>query len=258
MQIDTNSWDSDTIEAVAKERLRHEPLPQIVLRQGVTELGLLIKRGVNFRHRENEKAAKAYRAMSIREFEGINARQVWSNWRTVPKNLNGLLSFDRPLRALDLCCGTGQSSEVLACYLPPGSQILGIEQNPDFVKAANERVILDGRGERAKTAFRAQSALETFHDEHGVKVPDESADLVNSSGAIGHHFNREMTEVMLKEVDRVLKPEGFALVDSGVMGTSPQQVREIAETLGWTEVRANRSRWMDPLLQIVFQKRSRH
>jgi SAM-dependent methyltransferase len=254
MQIDTNRWDTEVIEAVAKERLRHEPLPQIVLRQGVAELGLLLKRRVNFRQRENEKASQAYRAMSIREFEGINARQVWSNWRTVPKNLNGLLPYDRSLKAIDLCCGTGQSTEVLACYLPPGSQILGIEQNPDFVAAARKRIILDGRGEIAQTQFRAQSALETFHDAEGKVVPAESVDLVNSSGAIGHHFKKEMTEQTLREIQRVLKPQGFALVDSGVLGTTPPQVREIAESLGWREVRSSRSRWMDPLLQIVFQK----
>lgn len=256
MTIQTNRWDEATIEAVAKERLHFETLPKIVLRQGMTELGLLMKK-VNFRRNENGKAAQAYRAMSIEEFEGINARQVWANWRTVPKNLNGLLDFSRPLRALDLCCGTGQSTEVLACYLPPSSTILGIEQNPDFVTVARERAILDGRGLRATTAFRAQSALETFHDEKGNVIPAESVDLVNSSGAIGHHFKPEMTLLCLQEVARVLKPEGIALIDSGVMGTKPQQVRAIAEALGWTEIRSSRSRWMDPLLQIVFRK-SRH
>ena len=256
MQIQSNHWDESIIESVASERLSHESLPKIFLRQGVTELGLLMKK-VNFRRNENEKAAQAYRAMSIEEFEGINVRQVWCNWRTVPKNLNGLLPFDRPLRALDLCCGIGQSCEILACYLPPGSTILGIEQNPEFVAAARERVILDGKGQEAKVTFRAQSALETFHDENGDVIADESIDLVNSSGAIGHHFKAGMTLLCLQEVARVLKPEGIALIDSGVMGTKPHQVREIAAALGWTELRSNRSRWVDPLLQIAFRK-SRH
>jgi SAM-dependent methyltransferase len=195
--------------------------------------------------------------MAIQEFEDINCRQVWTNWRTVPKNLNGLLPYDRPHFAIDLCCGTGQSTEVLACYLPPGSQVLGIEQNPEFVRKARERAYLDGRGQPARARFRAQSALERFHDENGAELAEESVDVANSSGAIGHHFTPDMTLLMMREISRVLKPGGLALIDSGPWGTSTSRVRSIGEALGWQVLRENRSRLLDPLIQVAFQKPKR-
>ena len=239
---------------MALERLKGEAFPKVMLRQGLAELQLILKRKVMFRHRENDKATQAYRAMNIQEFEDINARQVWTNWRTVPKNLNGLFPYSTPIRAIDLCCGTGQSTEILACYLPPGSTFLGIEQNPDFVHTAQGRTILNGRGEPIQATFRAQSALETFHDAQGKIVPDESMDIANSIGAIGHHFTPDMTLLMMREISRVIRPGGFALIDSGPWGTSTTRVRAIGDALGWIELRSSRSRFLDPLVQVAFQK----
>jgi SAM-dependent methyltransferase len=208
---------------------------------------------VNFRKRDNDKASQAYREMEIGEFEGINARQAWTNWRTVARNLNGRLD-EKPLKAIDLCCGVGQSTEVLACYLPSGSKILGIDQAPELVKEASQRAYYDRNGVAVEVHFRAQSALETFHDHEGKIIADESLDLANSCGAIGHHFTHDMTLLMMREIARVLKPGGLALIDSGPWGTRPNQVRQIAAALGWKEMSCHRSIFLDPLFQIAFQK----
>ena len=68
----------------------------------------------------------AYSAMSATEFDAINARQDWANWRTIPRAMNGHLP-NHPLRVLDLGCGTGSSTRVLAYYCPVGSHITGFE-----------------------------------------------------------------------------------------------------------------------------------
>ena len=251
------TWDDKTIERLAFERMGHKSLPELIVRQGITEWGLRITRGVNFRKKEVNQTANAYGAMNIGEFEGINARQAWTNWRTVAKNLNGVLSDEKPLKAIDLCCGVGQSTEVLGCYLPKGSQILGIEQNPEFVKDAYRRLYVDQNGDPVRVSFHAQSALETFHDANGNPVESESIDLVNSSGVVGHHFRPDMTLMMLHEVSRVLKPGGYALIDSGPWGTTRGRVKEIGSALGWEFLRSNRSHILDPLFQVLFRKPQR-
>ena len=80
-------------------------------------------RKVFFRQNRNHLACQAYRQMNLEEFQALNARQAWANWRTIPRNLAGRLP-QRPVLALDLCCGVGESTEVLAYYLrrdPPSS-----------------------------------------------------------------------------------------------------------------------------------------
>src|SRR5512142_87947 len=96
------------------------------LRQAWHETRVRRLRHIQFRSRENDKAREAYAAMDPWEFEGINARQAWANWRTLARNLEGRLPRE-PVRAIDLCCGTGQSTAVIAHHLPPGSEILGLE-----------------------------------------------------------------------------------------------------------------------------------
>lgn len=119
-------FDEETIRLAAQAHLPDTNIVRISLRQAVGEWTLKWFKHLNFRHGKNEQAVAAYQRMTLEEFDAINARQRWANWRTIPRNLSGRLE-NRPLRALDLCCGVGQSTEVLAHYLPAGSQILGLE-----------------------------------------------------------------------------------------------------------------------------------
>src|ERR1700722_9662120 len=106
---------------------RHGPgnLLAVCLRQWRAELNLA-RRGIHFRSTDPEQVAAAYRAMAAPEFDAINGRQDWANWRTIPRCLSGHVP-DRPLRILDLGCGTGSSTRVLAFCAPPGSHIIGYE-----------------------------------------------------------------------------------------------------------------------------------
>ncbi len=223
-------------------------------RQVWTEGKLFLVRGISFRSRNNEAARQAYRRMHVREFEGINARQRWANWRTIPKNLSGRLP-QRPVYAVDLCCGTGHSTEVLAYYLPVGSRILGIEFNPDFVQSAREKIFRDRRGEAVEVSFRVQSVLETLRDSSGVPLGSSTVDLANSCGAVGSHFDAAMTRVLAKELGRVLKAGGLALIDSGLPGTHQSQLLEIFESEGFECLGAAKSSLLDLFTQVCFRKR---
>ena len=253
----TVSYSEDALRKNARQRLAGSSLLGIVLKQAISEKFLLrVMKGVNFRHNENSQATRAYQSMSIPEFEGINARQQWANWRTVPRNLTGRIPA-RPLFAIDLCCGIGHSTEVLACYLPHGSNVLGIEFNPEFVTRANARFdqYRHQDGTPLQAQFVAGSVLETFRDVNGQAVADASVDVVNCCGAVGVHFKPEAAAALAKEVTRVLKPGAIAMIDSGPHGTRPEELTRIFAELGLDRVNAVRSCFVDYSLQICFRKK---
>lgn len=250
-------FSEEVFQKIARERLDGMTLVDLVLLQAKAESKLKFLRGVNFRRSENSAATRAYTMMSVPEFEGINGRQRWANWRTIPRNLNGRIP-DRALRALDLCCGVGHSTEVLACYLPVGSTIQGIEYNPEFVRKANAREARYRRytGEPISTRFVEGSVLETFRDDHGEVIAANSVDLINCCGAVGVHFKPEATRRMATECARVLRPDGgIAMIDSSPFGTSARELTRIFEGLGFERVNSVRSCFADYAVQLCFRKK---
>lgn len=91
-------------------------------------------------------------------------------------------------RILDLGCGTGTSADLFKRILPEAQWIgLDIEESPEV-------------------ASRSRTGVE-FHSFDGINIPfpDESFDLIFSNQVLEHV--RQPVE-LLKEVRRVLKPEG--------------------------------------------------
>ncbi len=242
------------IRKIIHSKPLEDSLIAILFRQLWTEGRLIAIRGINFRSRDNEAAREAYRQMHLREFEGINARQKWANWRTVPRNLEGRLP-ESAMVAIDLCCGIGHSTEVLAHHLPEGSKILGIEFNPEFVKSAQKKIYRHRTGKPVEVSFRAQSVLEAFRDAGGALLKDSSIDLINSCGAVGSHFDPSMTRVLAHELARVMKPGGLALIDSGLPGTNKKQLVEIFEAEGFDTLGSAKSSIFDLFTQVCFSKR---
>jgi SAM-dependent methyltransferase len=241
------------LRRIARERAPATGLLRIVVLQACQELRLRCWRGVGFRSRVREQVERAYRAMEAWELEGVNARQAWANWRTIPRNLGGHAPAG-PVRAMDLCCGTGQSTEVLACYLAPGSWILGLESNPRFLAAARARRYRTFAGAPARVEFNVQSVLEPFRDASGARIEDHSMDLVNSSGAVGCHFDAADTARLAREIARVLRPAGLALIDAGRAGTSEPELRDVFGSLGFAVLRRARSCTLDRHPQVCFRK----
>jgi SAM-dependent methyltransferase len=224
------------------------------VRQLLYEHVVLARRGVRFRSRDSQAVRAAYAAMSAAEFDGINARQRWANWRTIPANLaehvDGL-----PLRAVDLCCGAGHSTEVLAHLLPPGSRILGLDLSQGLVGAARSRRYVDAAGRPAAVRFRVQSVLEPFREPDGTLVAAASLDLVHSSGAVGSHLDPEATGVLLREARRVLRPGALALLDAGPGGTTPERLEELLAEVGFVVCRRSRSCRLDRYWQYCSRLR---
>jgi len=248
-------FDQRVIQQVAQDRLGYAHPARIFLKQAWSVNRFRLKKSINFRKRENARAVEAYCEMDLEEFEGINARQQWANWRTIPKNLNGLLP-DMAVTAIDLCCGTGHSTEVLACYLPVGSSILGLEYNESFVKKAQKKKYFHRNGRPCRVNFRVQSVLEQFYDAQGKPIAAESIDLVNSCGAVGCHFDASTTERLAAEVARVMKPGGLAMIDSGVPGTNKPQLIKIFKEYKFKPIRSAKSCLLDLYTQVCFMKES--
>jgi SAM-dependent methyltransferase len=212
----------------------------------------LARRGVRFRTTDMVAVEAAYAAMSDAEFEAINGRQAWANWRTIPEALRGRLP-DRPLLAVDLGCGTGPSTRVVARVCPAGSRILGYELAAPLARIAGQRAYPGPDGANAHVAFIAQGVTETLKDERGAPLADGSVDLANASGVVGHHLTPATVGPLVAELARVLAPEGLALLDVGPTLGADALARAMAEKK-FRPVGRYRSWLFDPTGQVLFER----
>lgn len=226
-------------------------LPAVCWRQWRAERKLA-RRGIAFRTTDVQSAGAAYAAMTEAEFEAVNGRQDWANWRTIPRSLTGLLP-NRPLRIVDLGCGTGGSTRVLAFYAPAGSNITGYELAPPMVDVALTRTYLHHSGEAADVDFVCQGVAQRLCSADGRPLESGIVDLANASGVVGHHLNRESVRTLAGELRRVLPPGGLAALDVGP-ALSAADLTAAMSTAGFERLRRRRSWLLDPTGQVVFRK----
>ena len=218
-------------------------------RQWLTERALRA-RGIDFRTTAPADAQRAYSSMTPAEFTAINGRQAWANRRTIARSLARLLP-NQPLSAIDLGCGIGESTRVLASLLPTGSQVLGIEFAPPLVEVAREFNASDDSA--CEVHFVVGSIVETFRDEGGTPIDASSIDVVNASGIVGHHLDPPDAESAAEEIRRVLKPRGIASLDVGPK-LSAKRLTVLMDHLGFARLRRTRSNPFDRTGQVVFRK----
>jgi SAM-dependent methyltransferase len=205
----------------------------------------LARRGVHFRTTDVAALAAAYAAMSDAEFDAINGRQDWANWRTIPRALSGHVS-DRPLRVLDLGCGSGGSTRVLAFYCPAGSRITGYELAAPLAEIARRRTYAHRSGRPADVMFCCQGVTEPLPD------PDGSVDVVNASGVVGHHLDAATVRPLIGELTRVLRPGGVALLDVGpTLGDA--ELSAIMAAAGFARLGYRRSCFLDWTGQVIYR-----
>jgi SAM-dependent methyltransferase len=230
----------------------HKNLVRVLWQQWRTEQQLA-QRGVNFRATAMPQVRSAYAAMSETEFDAINARQDWANWRTIPRALNGHVP-EHPLRVLDLGCGTGSSTRVLAYYCPAGSRITGFEIAKPMLEIASQRDYRHRDGTVTKVDFVCQGVTQTLRQPDGEAIPDASVDLVNASGIVGHHLNAETFPLLLTELQRILKPTGIAMLDVGPK-LGADSLRTLMQAAGFVCLGHYRSWFADPTGELVFQRK---
>ncbi len=231
---------------------RHGPgnLLGVCWRQWRTERALA-RRGVQFRSADLQTVAAAYAAMTADEFDAINGRQDWANWRTIPRALSRHVP-NRPMVVLDLGCGTGGSTRVLAFCCPIGSRILGYELAEPFIEIARRRHYLHHSGRPAAVHFRCQGITETLRQANERLWPDQSVDLVNASGIVGHHLRQDTVQPLILELKRVLAPSAIAMLDVGPT-LSAEMLTRLMTAAGFRRLGRFRSWLLDPTGQVVFQ-----
>ena len=231
-------------------------LPGVLWRQWRAERRLA-RRGVRFRSDDPVEVEAAYAAMTAGEFDAVNGRQAWANWRTIPASLDLLLPDRRlsgwGLRAVDLGCGTGGSTAVLAYLLPAGSEVVGIEFAEPLVRVARSRDYPNRGGRRCSVRFAVGSACGPFKTAAGAVIADAAVDVVNASGVVGHHLSGGDLAACLDETTRVLKPGGVAALDPGPTA-SAATIREGLEARGLRFARRTRSNPLDRCGQVVCVK----
>jgi SAM-dependent methyltransferase len=212
----------------------------------------LRRRGIHFRDTDPARVAAAYAAMTDAEFDAINGRQDWANWRTIPRALSGHVP-DRPLRVLDLGCGTGSSTQVLAFYAPAGSHVTGYEFAAPLLDVARRRTYRHREGTLANVVFVCQGVTEPLRAADGAQLPDRSVDVVNASGVVGHHLNADSIQPLVADLRRVLVVDGIAALDVGP--TLPEKaLTGIMTAAGFEREGHYRSWWGDPTGEVVFRR----
>lgn len=224
---------------------------RVCWRQWRTEKNLA-RRGVHFRDTNPDRVAASYAAMTESEFDAVNGRQDWANWRTIPRALRGRVP-NRPLRVLDLGCGTGSSTRVLAWFCPVGSRLTGYEIAGPLLACARRRTYRHQSGRRVTVDFVCQGVTEVLRDVEGVPLLDGSVDLVNASGVVGHHLNRTTVRPLVSELSRVFCSEGVALLDVGPT-LSAAALRGTMENAGYAYLGHFRSWFGDATGAMVFRR----
>jgi demethylmenaquinone methyltransferase/2-methoxy-6-polyprenyl-1,4-benzoquinol methylase len=105
------------------------------------------------------------------------------------------LTIHPDTKVLDLCCGSGQATQVLVKY---SQNVTGLDASPLSLKRAQQNV-------------PQAEYVEAFAEK--MPFSDDSFDLVHTSAAL-HEMKPEQLKQIIQEVYRVLKPGGiFTLVD---------------------------------------------
>lgn len=125
---------------------------------------------------------------------GLAALSVGGEARFRQLALQGL-TIHPNTKVLDLCCGSGQATQVLVQY---SQDVTGLDASPLSLKRARQNVP------------QAQY-VEAFAEE--MPFPSHLFDLVHTSVAM-HEMAPQQLQQILREVYRVLKPGGiFTMVD---------------------------------------------
>lgn len=212
--------------------------------------------GYHFRGQEKDFVHHAYNKMDHDTFSAINGAQEWVNWRQIPRALRKRIPKG-PAVIVDLGCGPGSSTRILAWYGTPAWRIIGIDFSEDLIHRARSLKengdFHTADGGKPTIEFVVGSVVESFRDASDTRLADHSVDYVNSSGIVGHHLNKDSFLCLAKELQRVVKPNAFVALDSGPH-LKAKDIRPIMEQFGFILCAKIRSVPLDPRPQLVFHR----
>ena len=148
-----------------------------------------------------------------RRYDLINDVQSFGMHRRWKRRLIGLADPKPGLRALDVCCGTGDIAFALAAK---GAEVVGLDfTEPMLAVAEDRRRKSEVRGQKAEdrsptSELRPLTSVRFVHgDAMKLPFPDVSFDIITVGYGLRNLAN---WEVGLREMVRVAKPGGRVLV----------------------------------------------
>lgn len=235
----------------------HSPPLATVLHLKMRQMAGVRRAGLRFRFVDRGRVADAYDSMTPEQFRLVNEPQVWIETRQLPRVLSARVP-KLGASIVDLGCGPGTSTAIIARYADPTWTIWGIDLSATLIGRARERVsrgeFVSGVGGEPVTIrprFFNQSMTEPWVS--GQLIADESIDLVNSSGVVGHHLSEEDVRAVLHEARRVLKPGSFLALDSGPR-IGPRTLSRLMAESGFIDPRLIRAYAFDLRPKVVAQK----
>jgi ubiquinone/menaquinone biosynthesis C-methylase UbiE len=112
-------------------------------------------------------------------------------------------------RVLDVGCGTGRLAMSFAKRVAPTGSVAGIDAAPEMIKRATSRA----RKQEVPIAFQVAFAQR-------LPFPDATFDAVACTLAL-HHVAEDDQQSAVREMHRVLKPEGRLLIAEFAQGHGP-------------------------------------
>jgi SAM-dependent methyltransferase len=110
------------------------------------------------------------------------------------------LAFERVHDVLDVGCGVGHWSQLLASALPADTRVIGVDRDPLWIEKATERAAARGISHRFQ--YRQSEA-------EALPFPDASFDLVTCQTLLIHVVD---PPGVIAEMARVVRPGGLVLV----------------------------------------------
>lgn len=212
-------------------------------------------RSASIRSTDLPTVGRAYGSMTPGEFEAVNGPQDWLNHRMIPRAL-ATIDRPRPWRVVDLGCGTGGSTRILAHCAPPASTLVGYELCQTLVAEARVRTAHEANGKAHAIEFVCQSMLEPLQDPRGGRLTDRSVDVAHAAGVIGHHLRESDVRVLATELDRVLTDDGIAILDAGP-NMPPRRLTRLMRQMGFERIACERLLPFASRAALVFRRRDR-
>lgn len=205
-----------------------------------------------------EVVAAGFRSLLAADFDEYNLPQAWVERRQIPRAIHGRIPR-RNAVVLDLGCGPGTSTEVLCYFADSSWKVLGYDLTDHYVERAARRA---ANGEFRNHAglgifprFTCQDISRPLASPDGGLVASASVDFALSAGVVGLYMNAGSAADLARELARVVKPGGYAALDSGP-AVSTGTLKSIMSRAGFRYLRKARSFWIEPRPKLVFQRRA--
>jgi SAM-dependent methyltransferase len=206
-----------------------------------------------------DRVRQGFERLAQLGFDQYNFPQVWVERRQIPRVLHGRVP-QRNAVILDLGCGPGTSTEVLAHFAHPTWHILGFDLTPHSIDAARRRAeqghFRSRDGHTIRPTFICQNIAHplTFDGTpppRGQPLPDRFADLAIAGGVVGLYMSPRQAGRLLANLARIVKPGGAIALDAGPSVPQRAMLR-LARRAGLRLAATVGSVPLDPRPKLVF------